>query len=314
MTTKITLIGAGNIGGTIALLSAIKNLGDIVLVDIAKGVAKGKALDISHSLPVFQCNKKIIGTTSLKEIKDSKVIVVTAGVPRKAGMSRDDLVEINLKVMKIVGKAIKKYSPKSFVIVVTNPLDVMTWALQKITNIPHSHIVGMAGVLDTSRFEFHLSEELGIAVENVSSSVLGGHGDDMVALLRNTTVSGISLEEMIEKKKITRKKVNDIVKRIKSSGAELITYMGTSAYYAPAAAAVQMAECYLKDQKKTLPCSTYLKGQYGIKELYVGVPVVLGANGVEKIVEINLKEEEKKEFMKSVNSVREVLNIAKKII
>ena len=314
MTTKISLIGAGNIGGTIALLSAIKNLGDIVLVDIAKGIAKGKALDISHSLPVFQCNKKIIGTTSLKEIKDSKVIVVTAGVPRKAGMSRDDLVEINLNVMKIVGKAIKKYSPKSFIIVITNPLDVMTWAMQKITNIPYSHVVGMAGVLDTSRFEFHLSEELGVPVENVSSSVLGGHGDDMVALLRNTTVSGISLEEMIEKKKITRKKVNDIVKRIKTSGAELITYMGTSAYYAPAAAAVQMVECYLKDQKKTLPCSTYLKGQYGIKELYVGVPVVLGANGVEKIVEINLKEEEKKEFMKSVNSVNEVVNVAKKII
>ena len=207
MTTKISLIGAGNIGGTIALLSAIKNLGDIVLVDIAKGIAKGKALDISHSLPVFQCNKKITGTTSLKEIKDSKVIVVTAGVPRKAGMSRDDLVEINLNVMKTVGKAIKKYSPKSFVIVVTNPLDVMTWALQKITNISYSHIVGMAGVLDTSRFEFHLSEELGLPVEDISSSVLGGHGDDMVALLRNTTVSGTSLEEMIEKKKLLGKKL-----------------------------------------------------------------------------------------------------------
>ena len=314
MTTKISLIGAGNIGGTIALLSAIKNLGDIVLVDIAKGIAKGKALDISHSLPVFQCNKKIIGTTSLKEIKDSKVIVVTAGVPRKAGMSRDDLVEINLNVMKIVGKAIKKYSPKSFIIVITNPLDVMTWAMQKITNIPFSHIVGMAGVLDTSRFEFHLSEELGTPVENVSSSVLGGHGDDMVALLRNTTVSGISLEEMIEKKKIKRKKVNDIVKRIKTSGAELITYMGTSAYYAPAAAAVQMTESYLKNQKKTFPCSAYLSGQYGVEGLYVGVPVVLGANGVEKIVEINLKEEEKKEFAQSVNSVKEIVNIAKKII
>ncbi len=252
MAIKISLIGAGNIGGTIALLTALKNLGNIVLVDIVKGIAKGKALDISHSLPVFKCNKKIIGTTSLKEIKDSKVIVVTAGVPRKAGMSRDDLVEINLNVMKTVGKAIKKYSPKSFVIVITNPLDVMTWAMQKITNIPFSHVVGMAGVLDTSRFEFHLSDELKIPVQNVSSSVLGGHGDDMVALLRNTTVSGISLEEMIEKKKITRKKVNDIVKRIKTSGAELITYIGTSAFYAPAAAAVQMVECYLKDQKKTV--------------------------------------------------------------
>ena len=314
MAIKISLIGAGNIGGTIALLTALKNLGNIVLVDIVKGIAKGKALDISHSLPVFKCNKKIIGTTSLKEIKDSKVIVVTAGVPRKAGMSRDDLVEINLNVMKTVGKAIKKYSPKSFVIVITNPLDVMTWAMQKITNIPFSHIVGMAGVLDTSRFEFHLSEELGTPVENVSSSVLGGHGDDMVALLRNTTVSGISLEEMIEKKKIKRKKVNDIVKRIKTSGAELITYMGTSAYYAPAAAAVQMTESYLKNQKKTFPCSAYLSGQYGVEGLYVGVPVVLGANGVEKIVEINLKEEEKKEFAQSVNSVKEIVNIAKKII
>jgi len=314
MTTKISLIGAGNIGGTIALLSAIKNLGDIVLVDIAKGIAKGKALDISHSLPVFQCNKKIIGTTSLKEIKDSKVIVVTAGVPRKAGMSRDDLVEINLNVMKTVGKAIKKYSPKSFVIVVTNPLDVMTWALQKITNISYSHIVGMAGVLDTSRFEFHLSEELRLPVEDISSSVLGGHGDDMVALLRNTTVSGTSLEEMIEKKKITREKVNDIVKRIRTSGAELITYMGTSAYYAPAAAAVQMMECYLRDQKKILPCSAYLKGQYGFSGIYVGVPVVLGANGVEKIIEINLKKEEKKEFLKSINSVQSVLDVAKKLI
>ena len=314
MAIKISLIGAGNIGGTIAFLAAVKNLGDIILVDIAKGIAKGKALDISHSLPVFQCNRKIIGTTSLKEIKDSKIIVVTAGVPRKAGMSRDDLVEINLKVIKTVGKAIKKYSPKSFVIVITNPLDVMTWALQKITNIPFSHIVGMAGVLDTSRFEFHLSEELEVPLENISSSVLGGHGDDMVALLRNTTVSGISLEEMIEKKKITKQKVNDIVKRIKTSGAELITYMGTSAYYAPATAAVQMVECYLKDQKKTLPCSTYLNGQYGVKGLYVGVPIVLGRNGVEKIVEINLKKEEKKEFIKSVNSVEEVVSIAKKII
>ena len=204
MATKISLIGAGHIGGTIALLSAIKNLGNIVLVDIDKGIAKGKALDISHSLPVFQCNRKIIGTTSFKQIKDSNVIVVTAGVPRKAGMSRDDLVEVNLKVMKNVGRDIKRYSPKSFVIVVTNPLDIMTWALQKITDIPYSHIVGMAGVLDTSRFEFHLSEELGLPVEDVSSSVLGGHGDDMVALLRNTKVSGTSLEEMIEKKKITR--------------------------------------------------------------------------------------------------------------
>ena len=190
----------------------------------------------------------------------------------------------------------------------------MTWALQKITNIPYSHIVGMAGVLDTSRFEFDLSEELGVPVEDVSSSVLGGHGDDMVALLRYTTVSGTSLAEMIEKRKITREKVNDIVKRIRTCGAELITYMGTSAYYAPAAAAVQMIECYLRDKKKTLPCSAYLKGQYGIKGLYVGVPIVLGANGVERIVEINLTKEEKKEFMKSVNSVREVLNIAKKII
>ena len=314
MATKISLIGAGNIGGTIALLAAIKNLGNIILVDIAKGVAKGKALDISHSLPVLQCNRKIDGTTSLKQIKDSDVIIVTAGVPRKAGMSRDDLVEINLKVMKDVGKAIKKYSPKSFVIVVTNPLDVMTWALQVITGISHSHVVGMAGVLDTSRFKFHLAEELGFSVEDVSSSVLGGHGDDMVALLRHTTISGIPLEDMIKMKKITRQKVNAIVKRIRTCGAELITYMGTSAYYSPAASAVQMVECYLRDQKKILPCSAYLRGQYGVKGLYVGVPVVLGANGVEKIVEINLKKEEKKEFIKSVNSVNEVLNIAKKII
>jgi malate dehydrogenase len=314
MATKISLIGAGNIGGTIALLAAIKNLGNIILVDIAKGVAKGKALDISHSLPVLQCNRKIDGTTSLKQIKDSDVIIVTAGVPRKAGMSRDDLVEINLKVMKDVGKAIKKYSPKSFVIVVTNPLDVMTWALQVITGISHSHVVGMAGVLDTSRFKFHLAEELGFSVEDVSSSVLGGHGDDMVALLRHTTISGIPLEDMIKMKKITRQKVNAIVKRIRTCGAELITYMGTSAYYSPAASAVEMLECYLRDQKKILPCSAYLRGQYGVKGLYVGVPVVLGANGVEKIVEINLKKEEKKEFIQSVNSVNEVLNVAKKII
>ena len=314
MATKISLIGAGNIGGTIALLSAIKNLGNIVLIDIAKGIAKGKALDISHSLPVLQCNRKIDGTTSLKQIKDSDVIIVTAGVPRKAGMSRDDLVEINLKVMKDVGKAIKKYSPKSFVIVVTNPLDVMTWALQVITGISHSHVVGMAGVLDTSRFKFHLAEELGFSVEDVSSSVLGGHGDDMVALLRHTTVSGIPLEDMIKMKRITRQKVNAIVKRIRTCGAELITYMGTSAYYSPAASAVQMVECYLRDQKKILPCSAYLRGQYGVKGLYVGVPIVLGANGVEKIVEINLKKEERKEFIHSVNSVSEVLNVAKKII
>ena len=314
MATKISLIGAGNIGGTIALLAAIKNLGNVVLVDIAKGIAKGKALDISHSLPVLQCNRKIIGTTSLKQIKDSKVIVVTAGVPRKAGMSRDDLVEINLKVMKDVGKAIKKYSPKSFVIVVTTPLDVMTWALQKITGIPHSHVVGMAGVLDTSRFKFHLAEALGYSVQDVSSSVLGGHGDDMVALLRHTTISGIPLEDMIRMKKITRKKVNEIVNRIRTCGGEIITYMGTSAYYSPAASAIEMVECYLRDQKKILPCSAYLRGQYGVKGIYVGVPVVLGANGAEKIVEINLKKDEKKEFIKSVNSVSDVLKVAKKLI
>ena len=314
MATKISLIGAGNIGGTIALLAAIKNLGNVVLVDIAKGIAKGKALDISHSLPVLQCNRKIIGTTSLKQIKDSKVIVVTAGVPRKAGMSRDDLVEINLKVMKDVGKAIKKYSPKSFVIVVTNPLDVMTWALQKITGIPHSHVVGMAGVLDTSRFKFHLAEALCYSVQDVSSSVLGGHGDDMVALLRHTTISGIPLEDMIRMKKITRKKVNEIVNRIRTCGGEIITYMGTSAYYSPAASAIEMVECYLRDQKKILPCSAYLRGQYGVKGIYVGVPVVLGANGAEKIVEINLKKDEKKEFIKSVNSVSDVLKVAKKLI
>ncbi|PPR38151.1 MAG: malate dehydrogenase [Alphaproteobacteria bacterium MarineAlpha6_Bin4] len=314
MGTKISLIGAGNIGGTIALLTAIKNLGDVVLVDIAKGVAKGKALDISHSLPVLQCNRKITGTTSLKQIKDSEVIVVTAGVPRKAGMSRDDLVEINLKVMKDVGRAIKKYSPKSFVIVVTNPLDVMTWALQKITGIPHSHVVGMAGVLDTSRFKFHLAEALGFSVQDVSSSVLGGHGDDMVALLRHTTISGIPLEDMIKMKKITRQKVNEIVKRIRTCGGEIITYMGTSAYYSPAASAVEMVECYLRDQKKIIPCSAYLRGQYGVKGIYVGVPVVLGANGAEKIVEINLKKDEKKEFIKSVNSVSDVLKVAKKLI
>ena len=314
MATKISLIGAGNIGGTIALLAAIKNLGNVVLVDIAKGIAKGKALDISHSLPVLQCNRKIIGTTSLKQIKDSQVIVVTAGVPRKAGMSRDDLVEINLKVMKDVGKAIKKYSPKSFVIVVTNPLDVMTWALQKITGIPHSHVVGMAGVLDTSRFKFHLAEALGYSVQDVSSSVLGGHGDDMVALLRHTTISGIPLEDMIRMKKITRKKVNEIVNRIRTCGGEIITYMGTSAYYSPAASAIEMVECYLRDQKKILPCSAYLRGQYGVKGIYVGVPVVLGANGAEKIVEINLKKDEKKEFIKSVNSVSDVLKVAKKLI
>ena len=314
MATKISLIGAGNIGGTIALLSAIKNLGNIVLVEIAKGIAKGKALDISHSLPVLQCNRKIVGTTSLNQITDSKVIVVTAGVPRKAGMSRDDLVEINLKVMKDVGKAIKKYSPKSFVIVVTNPLDVMTWALQKITGIPHSHVVGMAGVLDTSRFKFHLAEELGFSVEDVSSSVLGGHGDDMVALLRHTTISGIPLEDMIRMKKISRQKVNEIVKRIRTCGGEIITYMGTSAYYSPAASAIEMVECYLRDQKKILPCSAYLRGQYGVKSIYVGVPVVLGANGVEKIVEVNLKKDEKKEFTTSVNSVSDVLKVAKKLI
>ena len=314
MATKISLIGAGNIGGTIALLAAIKNLGNVVLVDIAKGIAKGKALDISHSLPVLQCNRKRIGTTSLKQIKDSKVIVVTAGVPRKAGMSRDDLVEINLKVMKDVGKAIKKYSPKSFVIVVTNPLDVMTWALQKITGIPHSHVVGMAGVLDTSRFKFHLAEALGYSVQDVSSSVLGGHGDDMVALLRHTTISGIPLEDMIRMKKISRQKVNEIVKRIRTCGGEIITYMGTSAYYSPAASAIEMVECYLRDQKKILPCSAYLRGQYGVKSIYVGVPVVLGANGVEKIVEVNLKKDEKKEFTTSVNSVSDVLKVAKKLI
>ena len=309
MKKKISLIGAGQIGGTLAHLIALKELADVVLFDVAEGIAKGKALDIAQSTSVEGFNVNLIGTSDYKDTENSDVIIVTAGIPRKAGMSRDDLVEINLKVMKDVGKAIKKYSPKSFVIVVTNPLDVMTWALQKITGIPHSHVVGMAGVLDTSRFKFHLAEALGFSVQDVSSSVLGGHGDDMVALLRHTTISGIPLEDMIKMKRITRQKVNAIVKRIRSCGAELITYMGTSAYYSPAASAVQMVECYLRDQKKILPCSAYLRGQYGVKGIYVGVPVVLGANGAEKIVEINLKKDEKREFIKSVNSVSDVLNV-----
>jgi len=309
MRKKISLIGAGNIGGTLAHLIAIKELADIVLFDVAEGLAKGKALDIAQSTSVDGLNINIIGTNDYKDIKNSDVIIITAGVPRKPGMTRDDLLGINLKIIKQVADGIKKNSPNAFVICITNPLDIIVMALQKYSNLPTDKIVGMAGILDTSRFKYFLSQELQIPVKGIESLVLGGHGDTMVPMPNYTKVNGKPLSQMIKKEKL-----DSIVERTRKGGAEIIKLLEKgSAFYAPAASGVEMAESYIKNLKKTLPCAAYLNGEYGVKNLYAGVPVIIGKNGVEKIVEIDLSSKEKDQFNLSIKAVQDLYKVAKDI-
>ena len=314
MKKKITLIGAGQIGGTLAHLIALKGLADVVLFDVAAGIAKGKALDIAQSSPVSGFNVCLSGTDNYDDTKNSDVIIITAGVPRKPGMTRDDLLGINLKIIKQVAEGIKKTSPNAFVICITNPLDVIVMALQKYSGLPKNKVVGMAGILDSSRFIYFLSEELKIPVQKIKSFVLGGHGDSMVAMLGSTEIEGKKIIEFVKEGKLSKERLEQIVERTKKGGAEIVKFLEKgSAFYAPAASGVEMAECYLKDSKKQLPCAVYLNGEYGAKDIYAGVPVIIGSGGVEKIIELNLSPEEKKNFEKSVEAVKELFNAAKKI-
>ena len=314
MKKKITLIGAGQIGGTLAHLIALKELGDIVLFDVAAGIAKGKALDIAQSSPVDGFNVNLLGTDNYDDTKNSDVIIITAGVPRKPGMTRDDLLGINLKIIKQVAEGIKKTSPNAFVICITNPLDVIVMALQKYSGLPKNKIVGMAGILDSSRFIYFLSQELKVPVKKIKSFVLGGHGDSMVAMLEHTEVEGKKINHLVKEGKISKEKLDKIVDRTKKGGAEIVKYLEKgSAFYAPAASGVEMAESYLKNLKKQLPCAVYLNGQYGAKDIYAGVPVIIGENGVEKIIELDLNSEEKKNFDKSIQAVKDLFDAAKKI-
>ena len=314
MKKKITLVGAGQIGGTLAHLIALKQLGDVVLFDVAEGIAKGKALDIAQSSPVDGFNIQLSGTSNYEDTKDSDVIIITAGVPRKPGMTRDDLLGINLKIIKQVAEGIKKTSPKAFVICITNPLDVIVMALQKYSGLPKNKVVGMAGILDTSRFIYFLSQELKVPVQKIKSLVLGGHGDSMVAMINHTEVDGKKISDLIKEGKIKKEKLDEIIERTKKGGAEIVKFLEKgSAFYAPAAAGVEMAESYLKDLKKELPCAVYLDGKYQVKNLYAGVPVIIGKNGVEKIVEIKLENDEKINFDKSTKAVKELFDAAKKI-
>ena len=309
MKKKISLIGAGQIGGTLAHLISIKELADVVLFDVAEGVAKGKALDIAQSTSVDGFNINLTGTNNYNDPKNSDVIIITAGVPRKPGMSRDDLLETNLKIIKQVSEGIKKTSPNAFVICITNPLDVIVMALQKYSKFPKNKIVGMAGILDSSRFKYFLSQELKVPVKKINTLVLGGHGDTMVPMPNHTTIDGKALKDLIDNKRL-----NLIIERTRKGGAEIIKFLEkSSAFYAPAAAGVEMAEAYINDLKKTLPCAAYLNGEYGIKNLYAGVPVIIGKKGVEKIVEVNLSSQEKKQFSLSIKAVEDLYNVAKNI-
>lgn len=311
---KIALIGAGMIGGTLAHLAGLKELGDVVLFDIAEGMPDGKSLDIAQSSAVEGFDAKLKGTSDYKDIKGADVVIVTAGVPRKPGMSRDDLLEINLKVMSQVGAGIRKYAPKAFVICITNPLDAMVWALQKACGLPKNMVVGMAGVLDSSRFRLFLAEEFDVSIEDVSAFVLGGHGDTMVPLARYSTVAGIPLTDLVKMKWITDKRLEEIIQRTRDGGAEIVGLLKTgSAFYAPASSAITMAESYLKDKKRVLPCAAHLNGEYGVKNLYVGVPCVIGAKGVERVIEIDLNAKERKAFGSSVDAVTGLVEACKKI-
>ncbi len=311
---KIGLIGAGQIGGTLAHLAAIKELGDIVLFDIVDGVPQGKALDLAESAPVDGFNAKLSGASSYADIAGADVVIVTAGVPRKPGMSRDDLLGINLKVMDAVGAGLKAHAPDAFVICITNPLDAMVWALQKASGLPANKVVGMAGVLDSSRFRHFLAEEFKVSVEDVTAFVLGGHGDDMVPSVRYSTVAGIPLPDLVKMGWTTQERLDAMVERTRKGGGEIVNLLKTgSAFYAPAASAIAMAESYLKDQRRVLPCAAQLTGQYGVDGMYVGVPVVIGAGGVERIVEIALDDAEKAMFAKSVASVKTLVDACKTI-
>jgi malate dehydrogenase len=311
---KIALIGAGQIGGTLAHLIGLKQLGDVVMFDIAEGVPQGKSLDLAQSSPVDGFDAKFIGVNSYEAIEGADVCIVTAGVARKPGMSRDDLLSINLKVMEQVGSGIKKYAPDAFVVCITNPLDAMVWALQKTCGLPKQMVVGMAGVLDSARFRYFLADEFNVSVEDVTAFVLGGHGDTMVPLPRYSTVAGIPLPDLVKMGWTTQARVDEIVKRTANGGAEIVNLLKTgSAFYAPAASAIAMAESYLLDKKRVLPCAAWLNGEYGIKDLYVGVPVVLGAKGVERIVEIDLSSAERDAFEKSAASVQTLVDACKKI-
>ncbi|MGE0765185.1 MAG: malate dehydrogenase [Hyphomicrobiaceae bacterium] len=307
--TKIALVGAGMIGGTLAHLVGLKELGDVVLFDVAEGMPAGKSLDIMQGGAVEGFDSAMKGTSAYADIEGADVVIVTAGIPRKPGMSRDDLLGINLKVMEQVGAGIKKYAPEAFVICITNPLDAMVWALQKACGLPKNKVVGMAGILDTGRFRLFLAEETKVSVEDVAAFVLGGHGDDMVPLVRYSSVGGVPLPDLIKMGWLTKEKLDQIVDRTRKGGGEIVSLLKTgSAFYAPASSAIQMAESYLKDKRRILPCAAYLNGEYGVKGLYVGVPVVLGANGVERIVEIDLNSDERQMFMKSVESVKGLID------
>jgi malate dehydrogenase len=312
--SKIALIGSGQIGGTLALLAGLKELGDIVMFDIADGIPQGKALDIAEASPVEGFDSRLSGASDYAAIAGADVIIVTAGVPRKPGMSRDDLLGINLKVMESVGAGIKQYAPNAFVICITNPLDAMVWALQKACGLPANKVVGMAGVLDSARFRWFLAEEFNVSVEDVTAFVLGGHGDDMVPSVRYSTVAGIPLPDLVKMGWTTQEKIDAIVKRTRGGGGEIVNLLKTgSAFYAPASSAIAMAESYLRDKRRVLPCAAYLSGQYGVRDMYVGVPVIIGANGVEKIVEISLDSAEQAMFATSVKSVQTLVDACKTI-
>ncbi|MBV9862053.1 MAG: malate dehydrogenase [Alphaproteobacteria bacterium] len=309
---KIALIGAGQIGGTLALLAGLKQLGDVMLFDIVEGVPQGKALDIVQGSSIEGYDAAITGTNDYADIAGADVVIVTAGIPRKPGMSRDDLIGVNAKVVQSVGEAIRKHCPEAFVITITNPLDVMVWVMREACGLPPERVVGMAGVLDSARFRYFLAEELGVSVEDVSAFVLGGHGDTMVPLPRYSTVAGIPLPDIVKMGWTTQARIDQIVQRTRDGGAEIVGLLKTgSAFYAPASAAISMAEAYLLDKKRVLPCAAWLEGQYGVDGLYVGVPVVIGAGGVERVVEIALDGEEKAAFDKSVDAVRGLVEVVK---
>jgi len=311
---KIALVGAGQIGGTLALLAGLKDLGDVVLCDVVEGVPQGKALDLVQASPVEGFDARITGSNDYAALAGADIVIVTAGVPRKPGMSRDDLIGINAKIVGQVGAAIKKNAPDAFVITITNPLDVMVWVMREATGLPHHRVVGMAGVLDSARFRYFLAEEFGVSVEDVTAFVLGGHGDSMVPLVRYSTVAGIPLPDLVKMGWTAKDRLDKIVQRTRDGGGEIVNLLKTgSAFYAPAASAIAMAESYLRDKKRVLPCAAWLTGQYGVKDLYVGVPVVLGAKGVERIVEITLDPEEKTAFDKSVAAVRGLCDVARKL-
>ncbi|HSC19121.1 MAG TPA: malate dehydrogenase [Rhizomicrobium sp.] len=311
---KIALIGGGQIGGTLAHLVALKELGDVVLFDIVEGLPQGKSLDIAQAGPIEGFDARLKGTNSYADIAGADVVIVTAGVPRKPGMSRDDLLGINLKVMAAVGDGIKQHAPDAFIICITNPLDAMVWALRQFSGVPHEKIIGMAGVLDSARFRHFLSEELNVSVEDVSAFVLGGHGDTMVPMPRFSTVAGIPLPELVRMGWITQERLDKLVQRTRDGGAEIVGLLKTgSAFYAPATAAIEMAQSYLRDKKRVLPCAAFVNGAYGISDLYVGVPVVIGEKGVEKIVELELTPDEREALQKSADSVRGLIDACRKL-